>query len=216
MSFIACAAMAGLLPLGPWAGTAVAAKPVPYKVVDAERNVSDVANETTTYGASWNGNGHRHDTLQAPDPELPPLPYALTPGKKNTVQVTTDVLMDGDETLINAEGQKEECSGTWEEESEDTFTVKVSADGKRATWEMITDIASRNCGFLYDQFPDPFKVKGSVNGQIGDDRVVLKVGGNKQETEQTSIYTITQNVKWDGRVVLKRLKQQSPGPTPFP
>lgn len=199
------------LALGPSVGTASAARGFPYKVVEAQRDVSDVGEEVTDYAAKWNGDGHQHDKMQAPDEELPPLPQPVIPNKKSSIGAATDVITDGSEDLIDAEGKREACSGVWGEEDQGFLNVELNDKGKKPTssWEIPTDLASHNCGFLYDQFPSPYKVKGTVSGQVGDQKIVMKTKDTKVEQEILSRGVITQTLKWEGRMILKRVK------TPF-
>jgi hypothetical protein len=198
-----CLGLFALLALAPASADAIP-KYSAYRVSQARFDVQETQKYTSTYKASWAGDGHQHETQQAEDPELPalPLPIAASGG---TVQVHTDRLRDGDETLIDAEGKKEDCSGVWEEEEDGVFSVRIKPKGQgkvQASWEIPTGISSRSCGSQYDLMPSPLIVKSTVNGEIGGRRLVLETSGKETKTRSTSVGSETQTVKWKATVVL--------------
>ncbi len=213
---IGCVAVAASLFVVPSAGAKAIPKSHSYEIKSAFLKVNDVASETTNFGASWNGSGHHLESLQEPagqgQDDLPLLPVGLIAGKKNSVTVLTDQIRDGNETLIDAAGMKDECSGEWEEQTDNSFSVAIKESGKKinSKWEFPTGVASENCGFLYDQFKSPFKVNGSDAGEIGDKRITLSANGTKAETETTSTFTIEQTITYKGKVVLEKVKTQGP------
>jgi hypothetical protein len=205
-----------LLAVGPATVANAAPRGTPYHAVAGELLVTDVAEQTTDYAASWRGDGTRIEGMQESDEELPPLPVALIPGKKNDVAVLSDVIMEGDEMLINAEGNTVACSGDWRDEVDGYIRVQLKANGNKlqATWRIPSNLASRNCGIVYNQFENPYLAKGTAAGQIGDKRIVLKSKGEKVEQELQSRGVLTQTLGWEGRVVLKRAKVQGPPKPP--
>jgi hypothetical protein len=200
-----CLGFAVILALALAPGSA-AAKFTAYQIAHATFDVQEQGSWKPNYKASWEGDGHQHERLMAEDEELPSLPLGI-PRRGGHVTVRTDVISDGDETLIDAEGKKEACSGVWNDEDPGTFTVKVQPSGRgklRSTWEVPTGISSERCGAQFNQLPSPLIVKGNDAGAIGNRRLVLETSGTRTKSRQTLGGKETQTLKWRARVVLVR------------
>jgi hypothetical protein len=175
-----------------------------YKVANGSFDVEEQQSWTPYYKASWSGDGHQHEQLLAEDDDLPSLPVAI-PQRGGKVFLYTDVLTDGHETSIDAEGKKEPCSGVWNEEVRGGFTVKIKPAGQgkvQSSWEIPHGISSERCGTQFDQMPSPLVVKSTAGGEIGDRRLVLQTSGTRTKTRQDSIGKEVQTLKWKARVVL--------------
>jgi hypothetical protein len=196
-----------LLALAP---ATAAAKVSTYTVAQAQFDVEETQTYKSGGKGSWTGNGHQHETQQADHPELPSLPIGI-PKAGGAVSVITDLIFDGDETLVDAEGKKEECSGVWEEEADGALSVRIKADGDRlqAIWEIPHGISSKNCGAQRDLMPAKLTVKSNVAGAIGDNRLILETSGTKKKTS-TTVGTEKQTLKWKARVVLKLFTAPTP------
>lgn len=204
-----CLGLFALLALAP---ASAAAKAASYTVARAQLDVEETHTYKSTSKVSWTGNGHQHETLLEHDPELPSLPFGI-PAAGGGIPILTDRLLDGDETLIDAEGKKEECSGVWEEEANGSFTVRIKPKGGKleASWEIPHGISSRNCGAQRDLMPSRLIVKSTANGEIGDRRLVLATSGAKTKSSNT-VGTESQTVKWKATVVLTRAGSTTPKP----
>ena len=193
-------------------GVAAASKGAAYKVTEAKLDVIEVAKYSSTSSPSaWDGAGDVHHALPDDQGEIPALPQSLLAGKQNSVAVFTDEFSDGIENLVNAEGEKDECSGSWELEEDDQFVVglKETKDKLVSIWEIPTGISSANCGVVYDILDGPIKTKGKGSGHVGGAKIVLETRGSKKDSELSVTTTLEQSVKWEGKVMLKRVKNQN-------
>jgi hypothetical protein len=157
----------------------------------------------------WDGDGHHHETMTPPDPELPPLPAPLATKGVSGVSVPTDVVIDGQETLIDADGNREPCSGVFSSEDKAGISVEVNAKGGRArtTWKIPNDFVSPKCGFGYDYLPNPLVDHNPVKGDIGDRHLVLIAKGKRSKTKILADgSTVEHNLSWEGAIVLRRGK----------
>ena len=207
-ALIGALAFAAAMTLGPAAASA-APQAFSYKITAANLDVMETGTWTSTATAfSWDGTGHHHHSHAPDDPDLPPLPATLIEGQQNGIFVNTNLLDDGAETLIGDDGTKNECSGTWEGEQDGDFAVKIKGRGDNLTshWEIPTGISSVNCGLVYDLFDGRLKIKGKASGRIGAGKIVLQTDGTKKDSEATATTNLTQEVKWEGKVVLKRAR----------
>jgi hypothetical protein len=149
-----------------------------YKVVQAHLDVIETAKYESGSSLAWNGEGHQHEKLAAADEELPPLPVPIS-SRGGGVAMTTSVFTDGDENLIDSEGKKDPCSGTWGEGEEKTGSLVVLVKPKgyhklKVIWNIPHDLASQRCGFGYDLIQSQWlTVTSMANGEIGDARLAL-------------------------------------------
>ena len=190
------------------AGAATASRVFTYKVVQARLDVVETGKYVSDSRVRWDGTGHQHDRLAGQDDELPPLPVPIPTGGRHGVFALTDVIWDGDETLIGADGKKAPCSGVWERKKQGGITVVIKQirEGKLLTiWDIPHGLATNRCGFSYDLIEESsVQSKKIIDGDIGDHRLVFRIDRKLEKTKEERHGTKTQVLKWEGLMVLKR------------